>query len=249
MIRAILIDDEDRAIDAMCQLIRNYCPGITIIGTATDITTAAVLIRQHKPDLIFLDVEMPGGNGFQLLEQLEPIDFEIIFVTAYNEYAIKAIRFCALDYLLKPVRIAELQEAIRRLGNKQEQKPGDTQLQQLKDILVHRLPFDKIVLNDMAGYHFVTITDIIYCEASENYTHFIMKDRAKYTVSRPLKDFEELFAKHHFFRIHKSFLVNLGQVSMVSKDFQVVMSNKMELPLSFRKRSDFFALLREGQSI
>ncbi|XZF13560.1 LytR/AlgR family response regulator transcription factor [Chitinophagaceae bacterium MMS25-I14] len=249
MIKTILIDDEYRAIDAMSQLIQLYCPEITIMGTATNIAIAADLIQQYKPDLVFLDVEMPGGSGFQLLEQLEQIDFEIIFVTAYQEYAIRAIRFCALDYLLKPVSIRDLQEAVRRFAARQAQKPTVRQVQQLKDMLAHNTPFQKIVLSDMAGYHFLTIADIIYCEANENYTHFIMSDGTRHTASKPLKDYEELFEKHHFFRIHKSFLINLDHVVVVSKDFQVVMSSKTELPLSVRKRTDFFTLLKALQSL
>lgn len=242
--KAIIIDDEERGIDVLARLIDHYCPEINVVSTATDILTAATGIRQHRPDVVFLDIAMPGGNGFQLLELFDQIDFEIIFVTAYHEYAIKALRFAALDYLLKPVNINELQQACKRLQLKRGQK-HILPIRQLRETLIQGAPLNKIVLSDMTGHYFVNIHDIIYCEADENYTHIYMTGDLKYTVSRPLKEYGELFERHHFFRIHKSFLINLGQVAFVNKDFQVIMNNRKELPLSFRKRTEFFNLLKD----
>jgi two-component system LytT family response regulator len=241
---ALLIDDEERGIDVLDKLIKSYCPDLNVVGFATDIVAGEVLIRKHKPDVVFLDIAMPRGNGFQLLEKFGHFDFEVIFVTAYSEYAIKAIRFAALDYLLKPINVEDLQNAVQRLTLKLATRLLHNPLRHLKELLVHELPFPKIVLSDLTGHYFVNINDIVYCEADVNYTYFYMNDKTKYTVSKALKEFEKLFDKHFFFRIHKTFLVNLNHVLLVNKDFQVIMSNKSELPLSFRKRTEFFNMLK-----
>lgn len=248
MIKAIIIDDEERGVDVLTGLISRYCPGVDIAGTATDIATGTSLIRQHKPDVVFLDIEMPGKSGFELLEQFGNIGFEVIFVTAYNEYAIRALRFSALDYLLKPVDIDELQAAVQRLKDKQHSS-GHDRLHHLKDAVAGSNPFHKIILSTLTGYYFVNIADIIYCEADENYTHIFLENQVKHTASKPLREFNELFNSHNFFRIHKSYLVNMNKVAMVNKDMQVVMNNKTELPLSLRKKAEFFNLLKEHSVI
>lgn len=244
MLKSIIVDDEERGIDALGELIRTYCPGLQVAATATDIDAAATLIRQHRPDILFLDIAMPGGNGFQLLERLEQIDFGVVFVTAYHEYAVRALRFSALDYLLKPVSVDELQQAVQRFRNRHEQVGNSRRYAYLKETLAEGNPFHKIVLSTTTGYYFVKIADIVYCEADENYTHFFMDDGARHTASRPLKEFEELLERQYFFRIHKSYLINLNQVSFVNKDAWVVMSNRKELPVSSRKRTEFFSLLK-----
>lgn len=248
-ITAILIDDEERGIDVLAKFINNYCPELTVLACANDIATAEIAIRQHKPDVVFLDIAMPGGNGFQLLEKFGHVDFEVIFVTAYNDYAIKALRFAALDYLLKPINVLDLQNAVQKLQARLVQKASNESIHHLKELLAQEIPFPKIVVSDLNGHYFVNVDDIIYCEADENYTYFYMKDRSKYTVSKTLKEFERLFEKHHFFRIHKSYLINLNHVSLINKDFLVVMSNKTELPLSFRKRAEFFNMLKTLQAM
>jgi two-component system, LytTR family, response regulator len=243
MVNAIIIDDEERGINALQQLILKYCSGLNVAAVAMNIHDGADLINEHKPDVVFLDIEMPGGNGFQLLEKFDKINFEIIFVTAYNDYAIKALRFSALDYLLKPVKIEELQNAVERLKNKQSF--NQNKIQHLKSSLADGNPFNKIVLSTTGGYCFVKIADIIYCEADENYTHFYLKDNIKHTASKPLKEYEELFERHNFYRTHKSYLVNLNQIEFVNKDSWVIMSNRKEVPISFRKRAEFFQLIKD----
>lgn len=249
MIKAIIIDDEERGIDVLFEMLSRYCPDVNICSTAFDIVTGTEMIRQYQPDVVFLDIEMPGKNGFELLEQFGDIDFEIIFVTAYNEYAIRALRFSALDYLLKPVNIDELQGAVQRLKDKQQYTARQDRLRHLKETVAESNPFRKIVLSTATGYYFVNIGDIIYCEADKSYTHIFLESKVKYTASKSLREFDELLKNHSFFRIHKSYLVNMNKVAMVNKDLQVIMSNKTELPLSFRKKTDFFNLLKEHSAI
>ncbi len=245
MIKAIIIDDEERGINVLSKLIKSYCPEIQLVGAAVNIDEAICLVRQHRPGVIFIDIEMPGRNGFQVLEQFEKADAEIIFVTAHSEYAIKALRIPAFDYLLKPVSIDELQRAVQRLINKQAGAGIYNHFQRLKDTLTDGNPFHKIILSTVNGYYFVQVADIIYCEADENYTHLFLEGQVKYTVSRPLKEFVDMFEAHNFFRIHKSYLINLNKAVYVNRDSSVIMNNKKELPIAFRKRAEFFDLLKD----
>jgi two-component system, LytTR family, response regulator len=249
MINAIIVDDEERGIVALQKLIERYCEGINIAGVARNIETAAELIRNLKPYVVFLDIEMPGGNGFALLDMFEKIDFEIIFVTAFHEYAVKAIRFAALDYLLKPVKIEELQAAVKSLEKKKGKESNAAGYSLLQQSMNSINAFNKIILNTSSNYFFVNLEDILYCKAEDNYTWFIMKNNDKHMISKQLKEYEELFGDHNFFRIHKSYLINMNQVIKVNKKegASVVMANKDELPVSFRKKDHFFDLLKSFQ--
>ncbi len=243
MIKAVIIDDEQRAINVLGKLISHYCPDLQLVGTAADTLDAIELIRNQKPEVIFIDVEMHERNAFQLLEQFERIDFEIIFVTAHSEYAIRAFRFSAFDYLMKPVCIDDLCSVARRLVQKHEQKHMQ-QLHHHKKEQPEANPLNKIVLGTANGFYFVQLSDIIYCEADENYTHIFMEGQVKHTASKPLKEFVDLFQEHNFFRIHKSYLVNLNKITFINKDCSVIMNNRKELPVSFRKRTEFFNYLK-----
>lgn len=244
MLNVIIVDDEERGIIALEKMIANYCPDLKVCGTARDITSAAALIRKEKPDAVFLDIEMPSGSGFDLLNMFEEIDFEIIFVTAFHEHAIKAIKFAALEYLLKPLNIGELKAAAEKLKKKKSKNTEGYSL--LKQSINSPNPFQKIILNTASNFFFINLEDIIYCKAEDNYTWFVMKNDERYMVSRQLKEYEELFGGHNFFRIHKSYLINMNQVVKVNKKdgASVVMANQEELPVSFRKKDDFFALLK-----
>ncbi len=241
--RVIIVDDEERGIVAMQQLLKKYCTDVVVEGTATNIMDAASMIRQKQPDAVFLDIEMPGGDGFNLLEELNDINFKIVFVTAYEEYALKAIKFSALDYLLKPVKIAELQACVQKI--KQQVTPPIDHYHFLKDSLQPNAPFNRIVLSTMEGYYPVRIKDIIYCKAEDNYTHFYLQNGKHYLVSRLLKEYEDLLQSNNFFRIHKSYLINMDCIEKVAKlDSSVIMCNNDELPISFRKKEEFFHRLK-----
>lgn len=244
----MIVDDEERGIIALKELISRYCNGIMVSGTASSIAEAEWMILKSKPDVLFLDIEMPGGNGFQLLERFQQVDFPIIFVTAFQEYAIKAIRCSALDYLLKPVKIADLQQAVEKIKDRQKHDADSdhTKYDFLKTMLHEPNPFRKLILSTLHGYIPVKFDDVIYCKADDSYTHFYLPDGKHHVVSKNLKEFDDILAPHHFYRIHKSYLVNLNHIERINKidGVSVVMSNNEELPVSVRRKDDFFALFK-----
>lgn len=217
MIKAIIIDDEPRAGKGLAILIEKYCPEIELVAICQDSRKAIDLIQELQPQLVFLDVEMPHMNGFELLEKLLPASFEVIFTTSYDQYAIKAIKFSALDYLLKPVGAGELQTAVKKF---QKRSPASLALQ--VDILLSQLRRSKtvpnrIALSTMEGLQIIAITDIICCSASGNYTILTLKNNQKLTVSRQLKDIEEMLGEESFMRVHHSYLVNLEEIKKYTR--------------------------------
>lgn len=213
MIKAIIIDDEHYACQALVALIKKHCPDVDVVAVCNNAKEAVKLVKQLKPQLVFLDIEMPYLNGFEVLEMLAPVEFDCIFTTSYDQYAIKAIRFSALDYLLKPVDPEELKAAIQKLLNKR--KPD---LQQQMEILLSRLhqpqkQIARIALPTLDGLQIIPVDTIVYCTASSNYTSLCFKDNQKLMVSRTLKEIEEMLEEENFLRVHNSSLVNLNEVT------------------------------------
>lgn len=246
-IRALIVDDEVRGISVLEQMIEKYCEGVCVEGTATNITDAEKLLKRQAPDVLFLDIEMPGGDSFQLLEKFEKISFQVVFVTAYHEYAIKAIKFSALDYLLKPVKIADLQAALEKVRKRMHNNADHRdQFDHFRSMINEPNPFKKIILSTMDGFFPVRVEEIIYCRADDSYTHFYLAGNKHNVVSKGLKEFEEMFANYNFFRIHKSYLINLNHIERINKadGVTVVMSNSDELPVSFRKKDEFIGVIK-----
>lgn len=246
MIQAIIIDDEKKCISLLAKMIGETLPDVSIIATTTQPEEGIKLIRQYEPDLVFLDIEMPKKNGFEVLDATKDIVYEIIFTTAYDQYAIKAIRFSALDYLLKPVDRDELVHSVQRYKSKHV---SDTRQQQI-EILFNNLrnlskPFNKISVATLEGVIFINTNEILYCEATGSYTILYLVGGEKITTSKPLKDFEELLREHSFFRIHHSYLVNINEIKRYLKGEggYVLMSNNTELPVSKRKKEEFLKKL------
>jgi two-component system LytT family response regulator len=205
-------------------------------------------IQQHKPGLVFLDIEMPDKTGFELLNSLPEINFDIIFTTAYNQYAIKAIRFSALDYLLKPVDLDELKGALARVYRKHLKKEQRENIDMLMNNIRSSQPnFSRITLSTQDGLVILHIDEIIYCEASGTYTFFYLKNKEKIVVSKTLKEYEDLLKDHHFFRAHNSFLINLNEVKKYIKGDggSVIMSNGDEVFVSKRRKEEFLASLNK----
>lgn len=243
MIKAVIIDDEEHAREDLLYMLKKHCPGITVSGQANNINTGAEIIKSLKPEVIFLDIQMPMGSGFDLLTKFPEMPFEVIFVTAYDEYAIKALRFSALDYLLKPVRPEELKEAISRLEFKKSNSKARTNF--LAEHTGKKKEFNEIVLPGKHGLEIIMINDIIRCEASSNYTSFILKNDKKILVAKTLKEFDELLSPHNFMRIHKSHLINMKYVKAYSKNKGgvVTMSDGSEIELARRKKEIFLERL------
>jgi len=212
MIDAIIVDDESYCCETLEILVGKCCPDIQIVAICNSGEEALMAIRQHRPQLVFLDIEMPNMNGFELLEKILLVDFALIFTTSYDHYAIKAIRFSALDYLLKPIDRDELQRAVLRVAQRRS-TPTSQQLELLIEKLnqVDTLR-NKIALPTMEGLQMVEIHSIISCCSDANYTHFVLKNNKKIIVSRTMKDVEELLEDHGFLRVHHSYLVNLDEI-------------------------------------
>jgi len=213
MIRAILIDDEVHCLETLGMLLKEYCPQVMILEQFRSARKALELIEKLKPELVFLDIEMPAMNGFEMLEQFHEIPFSVIFTTSYDQYAIKAIRFSALDYLLKPIDPKDLIAAIQKIQS-QKSLPLIEQFEMLLKQVAHNgTGFQKIAIPTAEGFELIPTDQIIHCEADDNYTHLHLKNKHKITACRTLKDIEEQLHDFSFFiRVHHSYLVNLNEV-------------------------------------
>jgi two-component system LytT family response regulator len=213
MIRAILIDDEPKNNRILKLMLEEFCPQVQIEGQADNAEEGVKLIQETTPDLVFLDIEMPYGSGFDLLDKLKPINFEVIFITAFNNYSLKAIKYSALDYLLKPVNIDELITAVNKAADKVATRHVNARI----DNLLYNLKrpgngIQKIALPSKEGYVFVLLTDIIRCESKNGYTTFYIRDMEKIVSSKNVKEYEPILTDNIFFRIHNSHIVNLNYI-------------------------------------
>lgn len=243
---AIIVEDELHSREFLKNMLATYCPAITLVGMADGVESAVQLIQAHKPDIIFLDIEMQTGTGFDLLLQFPNPSFDVIFTTAYDNYAIKAIKFSAVDYLLKPIDIEELQEAVQKVIAKKIDNSGNVALQMLlSNLQAPQQVLQRITLSTSDGMEFVPLHDIIYLEASGPYSHFFLKGGRKITVSRHLKEYEQLLADHQFFRIHNSYLIHMREVKkMVKQDGgYAIMSNDAQISISPKKKDEFLQLM------
>lgn len=242
--KAIIIDDEPDAVEALHLTLMEICPEVAVAGKYTDPVKGLSAIRAQKPDLVFLDIEMPVLNGFQLLEELGDIAFSLIFSTAYDRFAVKAFRYSAIDYLLKPVNPDELRKAVDKAAEKQ--RIDKIQLDLLRQQLYapDAKRFDRIALPYAHGYTFVDLADVMYCESDSSYTKFFLSTGEMYLITKTLGDVEEMLSGGDFFRIHKQFLVNMRNIrSYIRGDGgYVVMPNKVNIPVSRIKKDEFTEL-------
>jgi two-component system, LytTR family, response regulator len=242
MITAVIVDDEANNVASLKSLVQRFCTDVDIVGTADSAETALPLIQNEQPGLVFLDIEMPRGNGFDLLEKLMPVSFEVIFVTAFNEYAIKAFRYSALDYLLKPVNIEELKQAVTKAGERIQSR---TTFRKIENLLAN-LPqqgrsLKKIALPAGEGLVFEDVEQILRIEASANYTLVYTADKRKLMVTRSIGEIEELLPESDFCRIHNSHLINLNRIKKYFKGRggYIEMEDGTTIEVSVRKK-DFF---------
>lgn len=244
-IRAVLIDDEMNALEMMEWLLRTYCPDVDIAAMCTSAEHGLAAIRRHDPDVVFLDIEMPHMNGFALLESFDRIPFEVVFCTAYDQFAIKAFKYSALDYLLKPVDPGDLQATMLRIRDRKV-RPSREQfellLQQLRE--PERVTPARIALTTGDGLIFVPTGDIIYCEAESNYTRVVLAGGRKVVVSKVLKDIDEALSGPDFCRVHSSFLINVNHIRKYVRGDggYLIMDDDANVPISRNRRQEFMEM-------
>jgi len=246
MIRTILVDDEIDSIRVLRRLLETYCPNVNIIGTANGVDSALEQISELRPDLVLLDIEMSQGNAFDLLNQLMPLSFQVIFVTAFDNYAIRAFKYSAIDYLLKPVDIDDLRNAIDRVV----EKPGSKDLAQQMRILldnvgVLQMSQQKMAIPTITGLTFVPVQDILRFEAQGNYTNICLTGGETIMATRTIKDYEDLLPDTIFCRVHSSHIINLSRIQKYQKGRggMVIMEDGTAIEVASRRREDFLRKL------
>lgn len=250
LLKALIIDDEALSADMLEYLVKKNIPEIGSIKKATSASEGLELIHSFQPQLLFLDIQMPFLNGFELLNKLPKYDFSVIFITAFNKYAIKAIRFSALDYLLKPVDADELKQAIQRYLDHQKEK---IQYQELYNNFIRNLNEKeysnyRLALRTNTGLRLALPSEILYCEADNNYTRFFLTDDKIILTSRTIKDYEETLSGHDIVRVHKSYLVNLHYIiEYNNQNDTLLLKNKTIIPVSRRRRHEVMELLKSGK--
>lgn len=250
MITTILIEDDDNLRNGMKTLLEKIAPEISIIGEADSVETGVALLLKKQPQVVFLDIHLGDGTGFDILEEVSKkgkLNSQIVFITAHEQYAIKAFRFSALDFLLKPVDPEELQKVMAKIKTVINKTESVAHIDLLLENIRKKVDnFKRIALSNSDGIHLFEISDIIRCESEDNYTKFYIKNNKPVLISKTLKDYEELLTEHGFERIHQSHLINLNYLkSYIKKDGgYVIMADESHLPISQRKRERLQEILR-----
>lgn len=246
MIRGIIVEDEIRSRDTLRGLLNRYCKNVEIIAEADSYRSGLAAIREQHPDVVFLDIQMPDGSGFKLLEELDEIKFEIIFTTAFDQFAIKAIKYSALDYLLKPIDPEELVSALKKVENKISKRGVNENIQVLLDnIKSHDANPHKIVLSTFEKIHIIETDNILRCESDNYYTNFFLTDGKQILISKTLKENEAMLGEHNFIRPHKSHLVNVKYIKGFLKNDggYIEMTDGAHIPVSRRKREKIIEII------
>ncbi len=241
-LKAVIVEDELASRETLTAYLEKYCPDVDLLAEADSVKSGLEIIKKHKPDVVFLDIEMPYGNAFDLLEQIPEVDFEVVFVTAYSNYAVKALNLSASYYILKPISIDELIKAVDKI----KANRNNTEISIHSKILLDNIqevnkPNHKIVLPLLNGFEIVHVRDIIRCRANDNFTEFHLKDGSKKLISRTLKFYEELLKDFGFIRIHKSHLINFQYVTkyLKGKGGMVEMSDGSVVDVSVNRKAEF----------
>ena len=238
-LKAIIVDDEEASRDTLKNYLNRYCPDVELMAQADSVKKGIEAIRLHRPDIVFLDVEMPYGNAFDLLEQVQDVTFETVFVTAFSNYALKALNLSAAYYILKPIEIDELISAVEKIKkHKEEHKELFHTKILVENIHAENKQAQKIVLPLLDGFEIIQVKEIIRCEANDNFTDFILTDNRKIMICRTLKHYETMLEEYNFVRVHKSHLVNVQHVTkyMKGKGGQLIMSDKSYVDVSPNKK-------------
>jgi len=238
MINAVIIDDEQNNLDNLKSLLRLHCIEVKISATASNAKEGKKIILNYNPDLVFLDIQMPGENGFELLQSLSNYSFDVIFVTAFDQYGIKAVKFAAIDYLLKPINVDELNVAVKKVIDKKEKGKQNNQLENLMQLLKENQKEHRIALPSAHEIRYAKPSDIIQCESSNNYTTFHFVSGEKLLISKPIYFYEEMLQDYDFIRCHQSHLVNKKFISSFIKEDSgyLLLEDRTRLPVSKSKR-------------
>src|SRR5689334_1880093 len=241
MIRCVLIDDESNSLEMMEWLLKTYCPQVQIEAMCNAASKGIEAIHKFQPDLVFLDIEMPHMNGFDMLEQFDKLFFDVVFCTAYDQFAIKAFKYSALNYLLKPVDPDDLKATVEKLKAKKS-APSSEQIQLLFQSLQNQRSVDRVALSTGDGLIFVQTKDIMYCQAESNYTNVVMHDNKKVLVAKTLKDIDETLSGRDFFRVHNSYLININHIKKFVRGDggYILMPDDTQITISRNKREEFF---------
>jgi two-component system, LytTR family, response regulator len=246
MIRTVLIDDETDSIRVLQKLLQTYCPQVEVVGTAEGVETGLAIIQEMRPDLLFLDIEMTRGNAFDLLNQLRPLTFQVIFVTAFDNYAIRAFKYNAVDYLLKPVDIDELVNAINRVAERSKQRNIVDQMQLFLDNMgTYSLAQQKMAVPTPDGLIFINLREVVRLEAKSNYTQINLENGEVLMATRTIKDYEDILPETLFCRIHNSHIINLQKIEKYHKGRggHVVLEDGSEIEVAIRRRQEFLRRL------
>lgn len=251
-IKAFIVDDEFQSRNLLIKMLQQYFPEIHLSGEAATVEEGLEGIQKHQPNIVFLDIQMKGETGFDLLSRLQEINFALIFTTAFDKYAIKAFRFNAIDYLLKPIVAVELQEAVNKAKQRRRsaQSASKKQVEQLyQDITNPQKIHDKIAIPTGEGFIVIPVNEIVYCHADSNYTKFHLTDKKCILSSYTLKQYDEMLTSQSFFRAHRSYLINLAHVKMYRRGEggEIVMSNGHEIELSRTHKDEFLHILNVRQ--
>ncbi|MEZ5195601.1 MAG: LytTR family DNA-binding domain-containing protein [Bacteroidales bacterium] len=244
MLRTIIIDDEAHMRQTLEKMVSRFCPNLKLVGMADGVKSGVEAIQKYHPELVLLDIKMNDGTGFDLLKKLESVDFKVIFITAYDQYAVKAFKFSAIDYLLKPVDPDELSEAAKKAENIL-QKDFNTQLETLEENMrMDDRANKRIILKTFDNIHLVKIRNINYCESEGSYSAIHLLDGKKIMVSNTLKEYDELLKDAGFYRVHKSYLINMRHIERFEKadGGNVVLENECKIPVASRKREELMEM-------
>ncbi|MBS1918405.1 MAG: response regulator transcription factor [Bacteroidetes bacterium] len=244
MINVVIIDDEPKNIRILKRMLAEFCPEVNVVAEGKDVQEAEDVLKQYKPSLVFLDIEMPYGNAFDLLNKLMPVSFEIIFITAFNEYALKAFKYSAVDYLLKPVSIHELKMAVEKATERINSRHANYELQNLLQNMERKDESKKkIAMPSKEGLIFIATENIIRCEASGGYTHVFTSEHGKIITSKNIKEYEMILPENIFYRIHYSHIVNLKQIKKYhrGRGGYVEMKDGILIDVAVRRKDEFLS--------
>ncbi len=246
--KAVIIEDEERSRIVLQNLLETYCPEVEIAGMADAVTSGIKLLREEQPDIVFLDVQIGGGTGFDILDKMEDLHAAVIFTTAYDHYALKALKFSAIDYLLKPIDIEELKVAVRKAGLNSDSVEDQYKIQNLLSNLKNPTQDPVLLVSTMEAVEFVRIVDIVRCEAEGAYTNLYLRDQRPILVSKVIKEFEFLLQEYGFYRVHQSHLINLKEVhKYVKSDNYLLMRDGAQIQLARSRKEEFFKVLHKVQ--